>query len=334
MNALPVVGIPLGDSAGIGPEIVAKTAASGFLNSECRPLIMGDLRVFENALALIGKTAEHYPVASIGEADWGRGIPILDRKNQDPEKISFGKLNAECGRAVLDMLALSCDLCKKGTVQGICFAPLNKAAMIEAGMGFSSEHEFFAAKLGTTGPSGEINVLNEISTTRVTSHIPFKDVVSNLTEERIMRSIILAHKTASSFGFKQPRIAVAALNPHGGESGKCGTEEITIIKPAVDKAREQGMNVLGPFPADTLFVQAFKGDFDSVVTVYHDQGQIAMKLKGFEMGVTVVGGMPYPITTPAHGTAFDIAGKGIAKTTAFESALKLAVRMIDNTAGG
>ena len=331
MSNLPVIGIPLGDSAGIGPEIVAKTAASGFLNSVCRPLIIGDIRVFENALAHMGKHAEHYPVTSVKEADWTRGIPVLDQKDQDPHKIPLGLLNVSCGKACLDMLALSSELCKKGDIQGVCFAPLNKAAMKEAGSHYESEHGFFADKLGVTRCFGEINVLNEISTTRVTSHIPIKEIVNHLTEDRILEAITLAYKAVSSFGVKNPRVAVAALNPHGGEGGRCGTEEIEIIEPAIKKANKLGMNALGPFPADTLFIRVFNGEFDSVVTMYHDQGQIAMKLKGFERGVTVVGGMPYPIATPAHGTAFNIAGKGTAKTTAFESALKLVVRMTANT---
>ncbi|MCL2380360.1 MAG: 4-hydroxythreonine-4-phosphate dehydrogenase PdxA [Treponema sp.] len=330
MSDLPVIGIPLGDSAGIGPELAAKTAASGFLNSVCRPLIIGDSRVFANALTLIGKTAEHYPVASADEADWTRGIPVLDRKNQDPRNITPGQLDAGCGQAVMDMLTVCCELCQQGAIAGVCFAPLNKAAMKKAGSMYESEHAFFTDKLGVTGPAGEINVLNEVSTTRITSHIPFKDVVSHLTEKLIVDAISLAYKTVSSFGIQHPRVAVAALNPHGGENGNCGTEEITLIGPAIEKANAQGMNALGPFPADTLFIRVFNGEFDSVVTMYHDQGQIAMKLKGFEWGVTVVGGMPYPIATPAHGTAFDIAGKGLAKTSAFESALKLVVRMATN----
>ena len=327
MGNLPVIGIPLGDSAGIGPELVAKTAANGFLNSVCRPLIIGDSRVFANALALIGKTAEHYPVASVAEADWTRGIPVLDRKNQDPQKIALGQISADCGHAVLDMLTVCCELCQQGAIDGVCFAPLNKAAMKDAGSTHESEHAFFAEKLGVSGPAGEINVLNEVSTTRITSHIPLKDVTAHLTESRIVDAISLAYKSVKRFGVKQPRVAVAALNPHGGENGKCGTEEITLIGPAIQKANAQGMNALGPFPADTLFIRVFNGEFDSVVTMYHDQGQIAMKLKGFEWGVTVVGGMPYPIATPAHGTAFDIAGKGTAKTSAFENAMKLVVRM-------
>ena len=327
MSNLPVIGIPLGDSAGIGPELVAKSAASGFLNSVCKPLIIGDSRVFANALSLIGKEVKHYPVTSIHEADWMRGIPVLDRKNQNPEKIIYGQIDADCGRAVLDMLTVCCKLCQQKAIAGVCFAPLNKAAMKDAGSIYESEHSFFADKFHVTGPAGEINVLNEVSTTRITSHIPLKDVTLHVTEERILEAISLAYKTVSSFGIKHPRVAVAALNPHGGENGKCGTEEITLIGPAIQKANKQGMNALGPFPADTLFIRVFNGEFDSVVTMYHDQGQIAMKLKGFEWGVTVVGGMPYPITTPAHGTAFDIAGKGQAKTSAFENALKLAVRM-------
>ena len=342
----------MGDSAGIGPEIVAKTAASGFLNDVCRPLIIGDMRVLKNAFTIIGKSAECFPVSAENvlagledayrkspPADPVRGIPVLDRKNQDPGKIIPGQLRADCGKAVLDMLAVSCDLCRQGIIQGFCFAPLNKAAMIEAGSfvypgkHFSSEHEFLADLLGVSGVSGEINVLNEFSTTRITSHIPLKDVSACLSEKRILDAVSLAYRTVLGFGVKKPRVAVAALNPHAGDSGKCGTEEILIIRPAIEKARELGMEVQGPFSADTLFLRAFNGEFDSVVTMYHDQGQIAMKLKGFERGVTVAGGMPYPIATPAHGTAFDIAGKGIAGTSAFESALKLVARMIANAGG-
>jgi len=331
MSNLPVIGIPLGDSAGIGPELVAKTAASGFLNSVCKPLIIGDSRIFASALALIGKEVKHYPVTKVEEADWTQGIPVLDRKNQDPEKIVLGELSADCGSAVMDMLTVCCELCQGGSIQGVCFAPLNKASMKEAGSIYESEHAFFADKLGVTLSAGEINVLNNVSTTRISSHIPLKDAAAYLTEERILSAISLAYKTVSSFGVQNPRVAVAALNPHGGENGKCGTEEIAIIGPAIQKAKEQGMNALGPFPADTLFIRVFNGEFDSVVTMYHDQGQIAMKLKGFEWGVTVVGGMPYPIATPAHGTAFDIAGKGTAKTSAFESAMKLVVQMTANS---
>jgi 4-hydroxythreonine-4-phosphate dehydrogenase len=328
MTEKPVIGILLGDSSGIGPELVAKTAASGFLTSMCRPVIIGDNRIFEAALRLIGKTAVHYCISDVEQAGWTKGLPVLDQKDQDPAKIPTGQLNAECGRAVLNMLRVACNLCLQKKIAGFCFAPLNKAACIEAKAGFESdENEFMGRIFNLSKGFSEINVLGNLSTTRTTSHVPIKEVSNLLTIERIVDSITLAHKTVRSFGVETPRLGVAALNPHSGENGLCGREEIDIIAPAIKKAKDAGLNALGPISADVLFVKAFAGEFDCAVTMYHDQGQIAMKLKGFEKGVTVSGGMPYPIATPAHGTAFDIAGKGTAKTSAFESSLALAVRM-------
>jgi 4-hydroxythreonine-4-phosphate dehydrogenase len=327
MSTKPIIGILLGDSSGIGPELVAKTAASGFLVSVCRPLIIGDARVFENALKLTGGIAAHYSVADVSEADWTRGIPVLDQKDQDPADIKIAEVQEGCGRAVLDMMRLACDLCKKNAIQGICFAPFNKTALKAAGFHHESEHGFFAELFGVTGPYGELNVLGDLMTTRASSHIPIKEVGSFITEQRVLDAITLSHTTLRKAGIVRPRVGVAALNPHCGENGRCGREELDVIAPAIQKANKAGMDAIGPFSADTIFLKAFAGDFDCVVTMYHDQGQIAMKLKGFDMGVTVAGGMPFPIATPAHGTAFDIAGKGIAKTSAFESALRLAVKM-------
>jgi 4-hydroxythreonine-4-phosphate dehydrogenase len=329
MNTKPILGILLGDSAGIGPELVAKCAAAGFLTSVCRPLIIGDIRIFEHALKLIGQTAKYYAV-SAAEIAWDKGIPVLDLKDQDPGEISPAVVSAACGRAVINQLTAACELCKSGGIRGFSYAPLNKGAMLEGGSGCESEHEFFAKAFGVKGFSGELNVLNMLSTTRITSHIPIKEVSNHLSRERVLDAITLAYKTVRSFGVETPRIAVAALNPHAGDSGHCGREEIDIIAPAVQEAREKGYGAEGPISADVIFIKAFAGAFDGVVTMYHDQGQIAMKLKGFEWGVTVAGGMPYAITTPAHGTAFDIAGKGIAKTSAFESAVKLAVQMTEH----
>ncbi|MCL2319767.1 MAG: 4-hydroxythreonine-4-phosphate dehydrogenase PdxA [Treponema sp.] len=327
MNALPVIGILLGDSSGIGPELVAKTAASGFLSSVCRPVIIGDNRVFENALSLVKQKAAHYCVADVSEADWSRGLPILDQGDQDPGVIKTAVVQEACGKAVLNMIDAASKLCKKGAIAGYCFAPFNKAAMKAAGSPYESEHSLFAEIFGVKGHYGELNVVRNLLTTRCTSHIPLKDVSSHLTVDGIMDAITLSHATLRKMGIGNPRIAVAGLNPHNGESGRCGREEIEIIAPAVQTAKDRDMNAAGPFSADTIFIKAFAGEYDSVVTMYHDQGQIALKLTGFEEGVTVAGGMPYPIATPAHGTAFDIAGKGIAKTSAFESALRLTVKM-------
>jgi 4-hydroxythreonine-4-phosphate dehydrogenase len=185
----------------------------------------------------------------------------------------------------------------------------------------------FAYYLKWDKPFGEINVLDKLWTSRVTSHIPISEVAKNLTADNILRAVGLANETLIRAGYDKPRIAVSALNPHAGESGTCGREEIDIIAPAVQAAASQGINVAGPFSADTVFINAFKGMYDVVVTMYHDQGQIAMKLMGFQFGVTVTGGLPYPFATPAHGTAFDIAGRGVANIDAMERAVMIASKM-------
>lgn len=185
----------------------------------------------------------------------------------------------------------------------------------------------FAKNLEWRKPFGEMNVVKNLWTTRVTSHIPINKVSENLTIRRILGSIHLAHSTLKRAGFDNPRIAVAGLNPHCGEDGLCGTEEIERIGPAVEEARLEGLNVAGPFSADTLFVDAANGKFNGVVTMYHDQGQIALKLMSFETIVTVLAGLPYAITTPAHGTAFDIAGKGIANPKAMKQSVIIAAQI-------
>jgi 4-hydroxythreonine-4-phosphate dehydrogenase len=327
----PIIGILLGDSAGIGPELVAKSVANGYVSSVCKPLIIGDLRVFEHALENIGQKAEYYSVSGVSQVDWEKGVPVLDRKDQDPKAIKTAEVQESCGHAVIAMMRIACELCKQKFIQGFCYGPFNKTALKKAGFHHESEHGFFAELLGVTDPFGELNVLGNLMTTRATSHIPVKDISSFLTVQRVFDAIALSHRVLKRSGVEHPRVGVAALNPHCGEQGRCGREEINIIAPAIEKANQAGMGAFGPFPADTIFLKAFAGDFDCVVTMYHDQGQIAMKLKGFDMGVTVAGGMPYPIATPAHGTAFDIAGLGVAKTSAFESALQFVVKMTENS---
>lgn len=327
MTNKPVLGILLGDSSGIGPEIVAKTAADGFLCGQCRPVIIGDNRILEQALKNLKLEAAHYCIDNIAAADWSKGIPVLDQKDQDPAQIEMGQPSVACGQAVNNMIKLACELCLDGQIEGFCFAPFNKSAMIDAGCRFESEHHLMADIFGICGPFGEINMLDDLMTTRTTSHIPISAVSSHLTVDSILRAITLSDQTVKHSGIGNPRIGVAALNPHAGENGRCGREEIDVIGPAIKKANEMGIHAEGPFPSDILFIKAFNGDFDSVVTMYHDQGQIALKLKGFDRGVTVAGGQPYPIATCAHGTAYDIAGQGIAGTGAFENAVRITAKM-------
>lgn len=327
MSKKVVLGILLGDAAGVGPEIVAKLAENGFLEEYCRPVIIGDFRIFERAAKIFNMNIKTQVISDISQATWEEGIPVLDLKDLNPDDVEYGKLNIESGKSCLDMLKLGVELFTDGKIDGFCFGPLNKQSMIKAGCDKESEHHYLAALFHHTEPFGEINVLGDLWTTRTTSHIPIAKVSENLSVETIMRAIRLANATLKNSGIEKPRLGVAALNPHCGEGGKCGREELDVIGPAIEMANGMGIDARGPFSSDILFINAFQGDFDGVVTMYHDQGQIALKLKGFDQGITIAGGLPAPIVTCAHGTAYDIAGKGIVKTSAFENAVKMAAKM-------
>ena len=322
-----VLGILLGDAAGVGPEIVAKVLVSGVLTEKCRPVIIGDIRVLEQGLAIINAKYPHYAVSDLSRADWEKGVPVWDTGDQDPAKVVMGKMSAYCGKGDISQFPAACRLCLDGKIAGFLYGPMHKGAMKEAGMAQESETELIADLLGNPNAYGEINMLGNLMTVRVTSHIPISAVSAHLNIPEILASIRLAHDTRRAFGVEEPRIAVSGLNPHNGENGKCGREELDVIGPAIAEAQGLGWNVTGPYPADVVFMRAFRGDFDAVVTMYHDQGQIALKAVGFDQGVTISGGQPYPITTAAHGTAFGRAGQGRASTTAFENALNVLCRM-------
>lgn len=322
MSELPILGVLLGNSAGVGPELVAKLAVSNYYADYCRPVIIGDLRMFEHGLKVVGGDVPHYVISDLSECDWERGYPVLDLKDQDPEQVVYGEANAYCGASDLQQLDTAIELCKAGKIEGFVFGPFHKGAMKMAGLHDESEHTYLAHAFNLTTPFCEVNMMDDLMTVRTTSHIPISDVSANITEENLREAIELGEIIGESFGHK-PRIAVAALNPHCGEFGLCGREEVDVIKPTIEKVvKETGWNVSGPYSADTLFISALAGDFDVVVTMYHDQGQIALKLVGFQRCITVAGGQPYPIATCAHGTAFDKVGKATATTDSFERAVK------------
>jgi len=327
MSTKPILGVMIGDGAGVGPEIIAKLAARDFFSEYCQPVLVGDVRIMDRAFKAVGSSVELQVVSSFDEIDFSKALPIIDTKDQDPSRVQFGVQTAEAGKANLDGMELCVDLYKAKKIEGFCFGPFNKAGMKDAGSELESEHHFLAQLFNHTEPFGEINVLGELWTTRTTSHIPIADVSKNLSVERIMRAVRLANTSLKNSGIEKPRLALAALNPHAGENGQCGREEIDIIAPAIKEAQAMGIDASGPYPSDITFIKAFAGEFDGVVTMYHDQGQIALKLRGFDEGITIAGGLPAPIVTCAHGTAYDIAGKGVVKTSAFENAVKMASRM-------
>src|SRR5207237_3473299 len=241
-------------------------------------------------------------------------VPILDLGNYDPAAMPQGKVSPESGRLTGETLEHAIDLALARRLDAITFAPLNKAALHAGGWRFNDEHQMFAHLTRHDGYFGEMNVLDNLWMSRATSHVSLRTALEQLSSARIDAALSLADATMRSAGFTTPRIAVAALNPHAGEGGLFGREEIEIIAPAVAEAAKRGIACKGPYPADTVFLKAFGGEFDGVLTMYHDQGQIATKLKGFNRGVTVTGGLETVFTTPAHGTAFDLVGKGIGTT--------------------
>lgn len=331
MNRKPIVGILLGDAGGVGSEIIAKLTISKFFDEYCRAILIGDKRIIDRAYDLLGSKSLVKVINNVEDANWdGELYPMLDLHNIDPLEVPFGAMTVISGKSCLDMLTLATDLYKEKKIEGFCFAPLNKGGLKDAGCKFESEHHFLADLFHHTEPFGEINVLGDLWTTRTTSHIPIKEVSQNLSINSIMRALILCNTSLKKSGVKEPRIALCALNPHCGEGGRCGREEIDIIIPAIEQAKKAGICATGPYPSDITFIKAFNGNFDGVVTMYHDQGQIALKLKGFDQGITIAGGLPAPIATCGHGTAYDIAGKGIVKTSAFENAVRMVSKMANH----
>jgi len=320
----PIIGILLGDPTGIGPEVVAKVISMNNLLPYCKPIIIGDVSVFDSTLKNLGLKCPIQKIEDISHASWEGSIPYLDLKNKDPLNIKMGKISADAGREMGKMFEKAIELYNQNLINGFSFAPYNKAALDEGGVNIN---KLFAKNLKLKIPFGELILVNKLWISRVTSHIPLKDVSKNLSINKIFNSIKLVHNTMILAGISNPKIAVAALNPHAGDEGLFGKEEIENIKPAIEKAQSKGFNATGPYPADTLFINALKGSYNGITAMYHDQCQIAVKLMNFEAAVTILAGLGCPITTPAHGTAFDIAGKGVASPNAMEQAIIIASRI-------
>ena len=327
----------LGDPCGIGPEIVARVLVEGFEENKTKAssqrlniVVIGDPWLLDWGAQCAGLSLDlpHYsapedlPPSAVGPM-------LLTGPTFPPDEHTPGRMSAAAGSYVLQSLDYAADLARTGAVDGICYASLNKQAMHAAGSSHEDELRYFAERLDVSGYVGEVNTLDGLWTSRVTSHIPLRAVYQHISVKEILPAIRLIHNTIRQGGQPSPRLAVAGLNPHAGEGGLFGSEEDDVIRPAVAAAQEEDIAASGPYPPDTVFLRASRGEFDGVVTMYHDQGQIAMKLLGFERGVTVHGGLPTPITTPAHGTAFDIVGQGVANPQALKQALKLCSQMLN-----
>jgi 4-hydroxythreonine-4-phosphate dehydrogenase len=330
---LPVIGLMPGDPTGIGPEVCARLLASGQAQEVARVVVVGDARVLELGMADARVALKWHRVDSVPTRQWPNdSVPVLDLGNLDPMSIRRGETSPECGRIVGATLKRMIELARAGELDGICFAPLSKLALKRGGWDYLDEHVMFADLTGHRGFYCEMNVIPQFCTFRVTSHMALKRALEMISAERIEGAVRLAHASLKRMGKPRPRIGVAALNPHGGEGGLFGDEEITMITPTLDKLRAAGVECEGPVPADTLFVKALAGRYDGVVMMYHDQGQIATKLIGFREGVTVTSGLPTVFATPAHGTAYDIVGQGKADSGAMTKAFRIAASLAANRA--
>jgi 4-hydroxythreonine-4-phosphate dehydrogenase len=336
---LPLLGITMGDPAGVGPEITAKALAMSEGASSCRPVVIGDRSVMEATLEVLRSAQRLHAVSSPAECRFEPGtIECLDLANVDVAALPRAQVSAEAGRAAYTYIERAVKLCQSGEIDGMVTAPVNKEALAAAGVQHSGHTEILA-RLSATKDFAMLLMGRELKVIHVTTHVALRRVPDLCTQDRVLRVIRLAQQTMNGLGVARPRIAVCGLNPHAGEDGLFGDEEKTQIIPAVDSARLEGLDVRGPLPADTLFSRARGGEFDIVVAMYHDQGHVPVKTLGFTYdetrgqwtglsGVNVTVGLPFLRVSVDHGTAFDRAWKGIANPESMLEAIDVAVRML------
>nr|WP_081411798.1 4-hydroxythreonine-4-phosphate dehydrogenase PdxA [Alicyclobacillus herbarius] len=314
----PIIAMTMGDPAGIGPEICVLTALSPRVTDKVNTFIIGDANRLEEAskiLAGVGKFTNKPTIRSITSAEEAKFeagvIEVLDLGNV-PADLPWGQLSATAGQCAYDYIEKAVSLAMDHTIDALCTAPLNKEAWKMAGIKFPGHTEALAALSGSPG-SAMMLVNKSLRVVHVTTHVSLEQAIKLVTRERVLERIRLTAESLARFGIRNPRIAVAGLNPHAGEGGLFGDEEQKEIIPAVQAAQSEGISASGPWPPDSIYARAANGEFDAVIAMYHDQGHIAIKMLGFDTGINVTLGLPILRTSVDHGTAFDIAGKGIAR---------------------
>lgn len=321
----PILGITMGDAAGIGPELILKSLCNHNFGSSCRPLIIGSKAVMEFYRDKLGLDICFRTISSVSEAQFVRGvIDILDRNALSADDIKVGELSPKLGKAAVLYTEEAGRLALAGEIDAIVSAPLNKESMRMAGYKYEGQTQILA-ELCKAKRHGMILLLGNIRVMMLTTHMSLQDACKAVTKDRVLAMIELAHESLMTFGILNPIIAVAGLNPHSGERGLFGTEEVNGSSPAIAEAKSKGIDVVGPVPADVVFVKAKEGHYDLVLAMYHDQANMAAKLLGFGEVVTVLAGLPIIRTSVGHGTAFDIAGQGVADEGNFVRSIKSAI---------
>ena len=325
MTVSPIkIAISIGDPAGIGPEVTWKALADEEIRNLAQWIVVGESWLADELNADVA--ALDYELVSLDDDfSSSAAVLVLDRGQLQSGQREFGKVSAACGAAGLDYVKTAAELCLAGKADAMVTGPLNKEAVALNGTHFSGHTEFIAELCGRD--DSRMLLYNEqLCVVHVSTHCSLAEA-TRVTKERILKTIELGHDAVVRLGWENPRVAVCGLNPHAGENGMFGREEIEHIQPAIDQANTSGIRCVGPFPADTLMMQAVRGNYDLVVAMYHDQGHVAMKVYDFEHTVNVTLGLPIIRTSVDHGTAFDIAGKNLADPEDMKTAMRLAIKM-------
>jgi len=323
----PRVGITMGDPAGIGPEVVLKAVAEPEVTACCRPVIIGDAQLLAHTARTLDLQCGYDIVRRDEQFPDGSAEPIIFHLNNIHGHIEPGVESGDAGKAAGEYIEAAVELCAAGTIAAISTAPINKRALFLGGYSFPGHTEFLA-RLTATDDYAMGFVAANLRVVLISTHVPLAQAIELVRRERFEKTIRLAHRELVRWGIENPRIAVAALNPHGAEGGLFGIEEASEILPAVENCNvKDGINVSGPFSADTVFLRASRGEFDAVIACYHDQAMIPVKCLSFGEAVNVTLGLPFIRTSVDHGTAFDIAGRGIAEHSSMVAAIKLAAEL-------
>ncbi|MBN2077110.1 MAG: 4-hydroxythreonine-4-phosphate dehydrogenase PdxA [Dehalococcoidales bacterium] len=321
-----IIALTMGDAAGIGPEVIVKAMGEPKVYEICSPLLIGDSSVIDKTITSLGSFLSLHPVKSVDAVEGRYGvIDILDLQNLSSDIIP-GKVSADCGRAAMEYISKAAEITGSGEAAAMATAPINKESVAKAGYSDTGHMKYLTRITGTTEYAAML-MTGTLRVVHLSDHYSLKEACDLVKRNLILAKLKLIRDSFLKWNLGNPKIGVAALNPHGSDGGLFGTQEETEILPAVNDAKELGINASGPFPADSIFNRAISGEFDVVLAMYHDQGHIAVKVHGFEKSVAVTLGLPFVRTSVDHGTAFDIAGKGIADHRSMIEAISTAVEL-------
>ncbi|RAS83623.1 4-hydroxythreonine-4-phosphate dehydrogenase PdxA [Priestia endophytica] len=325
----PIIGITMGDGAGVGPEVIVKALAHSSVYEMCDPVVIGDAKILKRAVGLLESSAEIREIHDVKEGKFIHGVINCLSLDLLPENLPFGKVSPEAGSAAFKFIEKAIHLAKEKAIHAICTAPLNKEALHKGGYSYPGHTEILAELTDTKSYSMMLSS-PKLKVIHLTTHVGLRKAIDLINPERTYTVVKLAHETLRRAGYSAPKIAVCGINPHAGENGLFGEgEEEEKLVPAIEKAVNEGMNVTGPYPADTLFFRAVRGDFDIVIACYHDQGHVPIKVLGLEEGVNITVGLNGGIirTSVDHGTAFDIAGTGVVDERSMLAAIASAAEL-------